>query len=299
MMNLMRVCILAAAMMLTFLGALDKSQAQSSLQCQSLFQSDIFAEKPWDLYGHYQNEIAHQSVEQIHQMNQKVVTDLHAYVPPRGARAQSIDWGTLLQMIKITQNHSVVGYKSSSQYSHEGTETGYCFGRAMYLHLLALKLGLQKESIKKIWALGPLTTSQYGLTWGYHVALLVYSKEYGWLTIDPNENKPQSFEAWINTFTQRSVDQRVRFYISDPDKQALYTGKYSRYLMGLNLSLDKDWFKHYFVDMLKAVRIEKIENLGLHELDYEESLVNESQIFKPAKKPSNLLEKLKDLFWVF
>lgn len=252
-------------LIVAFLGSLSKAQA-AGLLCQNLFEPAIFQAKPDRLYDYYLNEIQFLSNEQVQKLNQELLQALDQYTPwPSGTRAQGISWKQAQKMVSLVGDHSVLGTRSEDMYLRPGEQMGYCFGRAMYLHLLALKLGVQKDSIKKIWAVGPMSSGVNGVLWGYHVGLLVYSHE-GWLVLDANQLQVVKIENWVQKFSELSVDQRIRFYVTEAEKFGLYAGKYSRFLLGLDLSKEEDWFRHYFVDMLEATRRETLSELGLKKL---------------------------------
>jgi len=262
----------------TFFVQLSKVQA-AGVRCERLFEPSIFAQKPDRLYDYYTQQIALLSNEEVQGLNRTFVEILQNYTPPvHPNRAQAIDSDRAKKMLNIVYDHPTVGFKADEIYMHPGEEMGFCFGRAMYLHLLALKLGLQKESIKKIWAVGPMQSDKPGIDWGYHVALLVFSKE-GWVVLDPNKMRVMAVADWVKTYSQKSLDGRIRFYGSDAEKFGLYSGKYSRYMLGLDLNASEDWYKHYFVDMLQATRHETLQSLGLTKIDFEEGKLPTSKSF--------------------
>ena len=138
----------------------------------------------------------------------------------------------------------------------------------MYFHLLLLRMGLQKESIRKVWIVGPIRVSKYSdLIWDYHVATIVYTKEKGWVTIDTNESKPEPVRDWVQYYTSRSVDGKARLYVTDPAKLSINTGTYDRVQLGLTSSRESDWFKGYFVDLLASMKRVSLATLGVKELE--------------------------------
>lgn len=251
----------------TFLVELSKAQTQAPGLCAMVFAPQIFERKPDRLYDHYLNETQYLDLSQVQNLNREFLTTLEGYQPPtHERRARGITEDDAYRMLYAARNHSVVGGHQVRKYSQPGESMGYCFGRAMYLHILALKLGVQKASIHKIWALGPMQSNDGLVTWGYHVSLIVFSPQKGWLVLDPNFHRPFSVSEWMDFYGKQSADQRIRFYVTEPEKLGLYAGKYSRYMLGLDLKNSEDWFKHYFVDMLKATRNESLESMGLSKI---------------------------------
>ncbi len=260
----------------TFLVFLSNAKA-NGLSCEKLFEPSVFRAKPDRLYDYYQQQISLLSQDEVASLNRSFVKSVSEYVPPdNDKRSQTLDQVRAQKILDLVFDHPTIGFKADDIYSQPGEEMGYCFGRAMYMHLIALKLGVQKESIKKIWAVGPMQSDKPGVEWGYHVALMVYTKQ-GWIVLDPNLRRVFSVNDWVQYYEAKNLDGRGRFYATDPEKFGLYSGKYSRYLLGLDLSPDQDWFKHYFVDMMQAIRTENLSKLGLTKISVKEGMVSGSK----------------------
>lgn len=257
----------------TIFAILSKAQARG-ISCQQLFEPSVFSQKPDRLYDYYLQQIEHLSNEEIASLNQLMADSINNYIPPANDhRAQAIDWKRAQRILDVVFDHPTIGFKADDFYSQPGEEMGFCFGRAMYMHLLALKLGIQKESIKKIWAVGPMHSDKPGIEWGYHVALLIFSKQ-GWIVLDPNSMRVLPIQEWVRIYSLKSLDGRLRFYATGAEKFGLYSGQYSRYILGLDLTPSEDWFKHYFVDMLNAGRNESLADLGLSKMTAAEGSVS-------------------------
>lgn len=265
--------------LVVFMGAyfvnLSKAKADGPT-CAQLFEPSVFRQKPDRLYDYYSKQIELLSNEEVQSLNRSFVETMQGYVPPANThRAQAIDTARAQRMLDIVLDHPTIGLRNDDVYMRPNEEMGFCFGRAMYLHLLALKLGVQKESIKKIWAVGPMESDSPGISWGYHVGLLIFSKE-GWIVLDPNMGRWYRIHEWIDTFSKKSQDGRIRFYATEPDKFGLYSGKYSRYILGSDLTITEDWFRHYFVDMIAATRTESLQSLGMTKMTATEGKISKS-----------------------
>ncbi len=246
----------------------------SLMVCSSIFarstQNDgtntPFAEYQVDLWNHYRNEIRNLSNEEIQASNLSLINQLHNYRPAKtGKRASQLRYSEAQRLWKVIQTHTVVGTEHISKYEPANVRIGYCFGRAMYGHLMLLKMGLQKESILKVWAIGKAVTSEG--TWDFHVATLAYTPDQGWVSIDPFFGKPMPAAEWIQNFNKFSSDKRMRFYVTSPQKFSMGIGRYNPQNLGLELNEHKDWYKNYFVYLLESVRERTLSELGLASLN--------------------------------
>lgn len=110
---------------------------------------------------------------------------------------------------------------------------GICFGRAIFFHLLMLKLGVNKKSIKKIFAVGSIDSGIKDLVWQFHTAILVKDLESNkWWVLDLNFSEPLYVEDWIHEQNRRALDKEyrlfrepkvdktksIRYYITHPNK---------------------------------------------------------------------------------
>jgi hypothetical protein len=219
-----------------------------------------------DLFSIRENEIANLSSSTIRWMNKEALSKFQNESPPPSAtQARLVDFSSIFRLNEITREHVVVASEHSKKYSPEEVDIGYCFGRAMYVHLMLRKMGLQEKSIRKVWALGPIRSPHGDLIWSFHVATAVYTPD-GWMTIDPLSFKPEPVRHWLSRFDGQSVDGRMRFYVTEASKFGPALGKYNRAQLGLDLKRDEDWYRHFFPDMLTTIREAKLETLGLHKL---------------------------------
>lgn len=142
--------------------------------------------------------------------------------------------------------HPVVGQEAYDFYNRPGREIGFCFGRATYVHLALLKMGVKKEAIKKIWTVGE-TGGQ--MNWIYHVATAVRTTDGKWTVIDNFVGKLVTAQEWATEMRKMTVDGKKATFITDAKKFHPQTGTYSRVELGLDLSREKDYYQHYFRDL--------------------------------------------------
>jgi hypothetical protein len=97
-------------------------------------------------------------------------------------RRETLDRRAAEELQSHLVNHPVAGPKAT--HARDGsTGVGFCFGRAYYVHLEALRyFRVNRDMIRKIWAIGTLQGSS--VTWSYHVATMIKAQDSGWWVID-------------------------------------------------------------------------------------------------------------------
>ena len=282
-----------------YLGA----QAQA-LSCQSLFTvvpvrikavskdiPDFIKNLPEDLSLHQRNETRNLTPSEVRKLNQKTLKDLENYFPKQTSdRAASASLGEIQNLLKYVEDHPVVSPRNKMRYQKEDVDIGYCFGRATFLHLALLKMGLQKNSILKIWAMGPHKNPISEVNWGFHVATVAFVKGHGWMSIDTNTFKVQPVAHWIMANQEHSTDGKMRFYVSTPERFGTNVPQYSRLQLGLDVPREKDWYQHYFVDLLNSIRGRSLEDLGLQP-------IRKTEHIAPAPQKPGIWGSFKDFIW--
>ena len=117
----------------------------------------------------------------------------------------------------------------------------------MTAHLELLNSGVQKDKIRKLWAVGSFQAG--GNNWRYHVTTIVKGDDGQWWAIDPIFGTPVSAKEWYRKMKGFDVggdmilftSEAKRFGPSSPDQ-------YNR--PHLNL----DAYNNYFNDLLKSYR---------------------------------------------
>lgn len=98
---------------------------------------------------------------------------------------------------------------------------GFCFGRAMAAHLLARRMGLSPESIRKLFIVGDLRSDPEKPEWRFHVTTVVRGPDNRWYAIDPimfhGSYAPLTVAAWI-----KNVRQGWDSWHGGPAKAKLY-----------------------------------------------------------------------------
>jgi hypothetical protein len=103
-----------------------------------------------------------------------------------------------------THRHPVVGYPNLDRY--ENCNQGFCFGRAVGIHVEALRMRVHPDAIRKIWIVNPESGDRF------HVAGLIKSDEDGWWVLDANHMTAMTPEKWVRTY---GGDASHSLFISD------------------------------------------------------------------------------------
>lgn len=243
------------------------SSRSHALMCSSLVNEITFAEKPitdsqLDLIAEARRQTRNLTPREAKKLNDDFYNKLVDFrPPPSNTRARSITSNIAQSVLNAIIKSPVAG--SIGVYDQPDVSIGYCFGRATFAHLLLLKMGVQKESIFKIWAVGPMKAPYQNIDWQFHVATVVFTRDRGWMVIDANAHVPQTVDHWMMKFTNQSTDKKIRFYLSEAHKFGVDLGRYSRPQMGLTLARENDWYRGYFADMMKELRTSTLEMLGV------------------------------------
>lgn len=196
------------------------------------------------------------SVEQIKNLNQDALSGLNQITQTQSRPTKSISYAEANAFIQKIWQHPVVG--KDTRYQRTETSIGYCFGRATFVHLEALRLGYTKDQIRKVWVVGEMDN---GIVWDFHVATAIRNQNQEWYVIDTVTGRPLSPEDWYNQFLKMSTDKKLRFFATNPEKFTKAAGSYDRIQLGLDLDKESDWYQNYFKDLMqnfpKKKRIQK------------------------------------------
>ncbi len=122
------------------------------------------------------------------------------------------------KIFDLASHNPVASLNVLSKYDPTG-EIGFCFGRAMTVHLVSRNLGLDKNSIKKLFIVGDMRSGSEP-EWRFHVTTLVQGTDKKWYAIDPimtpplGHSKPLLMHEWMQ-IVQKTWDKhkKARFYV--------------------------------------------------------------------------------------
>lgn len=213
------------------------------------------------------------SPEKIVELNNQTISDLEniqfetrdQVLENRKSRAPAITPETAQLVINSIEKNPVTTIKNYAQYNQPGIDLGFCFGRATYVHLLLLKMGVEKRAIKKVWLIGTMKAGS--INWGFHVAVAVKSTTGEWLMADSVPGKLLNIRDWVAYFAPQNKEHKnLRVYVSEPARFGTGPGVYTRASFGLDYDVKQDWYRHYFLDLMRWFQKTELSMLGLSDL---------------------------------
>ena len=127
------------------------------------------------------------------------------------------------KILKELRSNPVIGDTAQGHYDATA-ETGFCFGRAAFVHFALLKLGVKPEHISKIFVMGGLYRD--GTGWDYHVATAALGAEGQWWVIDSLVDDVLPLQAWMQQVSKwdgNRINPRIRYYFTAATKfQPIY-----------------------------------------------------------------------------
>lgn len=188
--------------------------------------------------------------EEVARLNQELLHRLETEPLPQTTRRAAIPLGEAREILQRMIEHPVVGTKATEVYDPTG-RYGFCFGRAQWAAIELLRRGIAKNSIKKIFAVGPMLDD--GINWQFHVAAMVRTEKGRWLVIDSVYEKLMTLTEWMETLNKSSVDKKLLFYATEPSRLgASTTMKFTA--RHFRSPYNDPEYNLYFEDMMKDFR---------------------------------------------
>lgn len=207
---------------------------------------------PRDLFQDWLDRLATHSPAQIQAANARLLRDTACLpVGETRGRIPAIDEDLAARLVDSIARHPVVAETETRRFNkHPGVEIGFCFGRATYTHLMLLHLGVLKDSIKKVWAVGNLNSGD--LVWQFHVATIVRATTPGrWWVLDSYWNEPLELADWVRQMGALDPGGQMMITISAPEKFSMQLGGYDRVQLGLDATPEQDWYAGYFRELMR------------------------------------------------
>jgi len=206
-----------------------------------------------DLYVQYQQDLVRMStateIEQANQRDLQTLKDMTFEQHP--TRAAFITQSQAQEVLNHLLTHPVVSPSQTSVYDPEN-RFGLCFGRALHVHLELLRRGVQKEAIKKVFAVGPMKGTS--VDWQFHVATAVRGPGRTWWVIEGGLPAPVRVEDWWQAIRALNSDGRLRLYVTEPNRIGPSGWRYNVQPNGLRSynGYFEDLFRYYKENPLPA-----------------------------------------------
>lgn len=190
----------------------------------------------------------------IHQQNRQVIQQIESLEDVRRNpnRVSALSAKELRKLFNYATHHPVAGIQALKKYDPTG-EIGFCFGRALFLHLELLRRGVAKESIKKVFAVGEMlevdSTGQNAITWQFHVATAVLGKDGKWWVLDPSYGLMELRE-WYRFMKVMAVNHRMSLFSTPLSKIGPSAWEYNTQPGGLF----DPYYRKYFQDLFASFK---------------------------------------------
>jgi hypothetical protein len=152
------------------------------------------------------------------------------------------------EALRTVEANPVVSLYSYNKYDPRNEGIGFCFGRAMFIHLELLQRGLDRRAVQKAFVVGHMQTPDGG-QWGWHVTTIAQSKNAQgkeiWLAIDPIVGRVIEVSEWYKLMRDSySTDKKLKLYITHGTRfgpRGVYDEEQIR----------NAFYNNYFTDMMK------------------------------------------------
>ena len=175
-------------------------------------------------------------------------------VPEKG-----ISMNDAFEIFNQLGEHPTASLKQLNKYDPAGC-FGFCFGRAVAVHLAAINRNIPNENIRKMWAVGNLKAFQTEWlkiwevvvptdmhVWDFHVTTIIRSKDGGWWAIDPVLIAPVKAEVWFEIMHNMNPDRDTQLIVSRPSRFSVFPER----LEGV-MSMPNWYYNGYFHDLVKS-----------------------------------------------
>lgn len=220
-----------------------------ALQAQNLPQWKLEARE--DLYAQdwERQEESSFNAKTVHQKNRLMIQAIEkSEVNPQDHRATALSPKEIRKLYNYAVQHPIAGIQALKKYDPEG-HIGFCFGRALFVHLELLRRGVSKDSIKKVFVVGEMIEGTLGSTevinWQFHVATAVRDTNGEWWVIDPSYEL-MKIRDWYRYMRTMSPDKTLSLFVTQTAKIGPSAWEYNTQPGGLLDSFYNDYFKDLF-----------------------------------------------------
>lgn len=193
--------------------------------------------------------------KKIHQQNRKVIRQIESLETksdPDSKRVTALNNEQIREVVDYAASHPVAGFDVINKYDPDGI-VGFCFGRALFVHLELLRRGVAKESIKKVFVVGEMQSGT--IMWQFHVATAVKGTDGKWWVLDPAMGLMELRE-WYMSMKDMAVNHRISLFETPVSKIGPSAWEYNTQEGGLFDPAYRNYFKDLFASF-KDTPVEK------------------------------------------
>lgn len=193
--------------------------------------------------------------KKIHQSNRHVIREIEQLeITQDSKRVTALNKKELRKLLNYAIHHPVAGVEALKKYDPNGS-IGFCFGRALFIHLELLRRGVAKESIKKVFVVGEMLevdpTTEKKTVWQFHVATAVKGTDGQWWVIDPSYGLFE-LRAWYNYMRGMAIQGRISVFNTPLNKLGPSAWEYNTHAGGLFDPSYNNYFKDLFASFKKT-----------------------------------------------
>lgn len=209
---------------------------------------NLMNEAYYDVYGKTPAQV-HQ--ENFNTIKKFVAMDVDTNRDNAYMRPKFISPMDAMDVYQTASYHPVVSLYQYNKYDPKNQGIGFCFGRAMYVNVDLAYRGIDRDSVKKAFVVGSMSTGD-GNTWGWHVTTIAQSKDVNgqeeWLAIDPITGVKTLTEWYLEMYNDLSTDKLLKLYITEAGKFGPNGARYEEE------HLKDKFYNNYFTDMMNWFR---------------------------------------------
>jgi hypothetical protein len=211
----------------------------------------LFHSKEQDLFN-----IPRGTSEQASAANEAVMSDLKAWPKESSGsrRAPHLTAPQIQEVYRAVDSNGAADLYKLPNYDPKGN-MGFCFGRAVAAHIEALRSGIDRAQVRKVWAVGDFKSGN--VNWRYHVATVVRDASGKWIAVDPIFGGPLPLGAWylrMKAYENPTGPQNMRLFTTNAERFGpSATDKYSPIQMGTGKNPD-GVYRGFFKDMMQSFR---------------------------------------------
>jgi hypothetical protein len=207
---------------------------------------DLFSRHASDTMGKSSSQVYRESISRYDRFVQQDVNS-HSMTPYAAIdfeKPRTLSMSNAERTMDAAVRNPVVSLHQYDKYDPFKKGIGFCFGRAMFVHLYLAINGVNRANIKKAFIVGPMSKG----SWAWHVTTIVQSKDRSgreiWLAIDPVAHQVMEVKDWYNHWKRQSDDGKLGLYITEATKFGASASVYDE--RGINVP----FYNNYFSDMM-------------------------------------------------